>query len=104
MIGHVWEWTSDWLSERQKRMHRRTAVCRKTHAAPANMRATIRPSVKGGRKFLKGGSHLCAPNYAPVDPLRAMPSLSNLHQPCSHSMRNQAAVATNISRDLGSMR
>jgi len=36
MIGNVWEWTPNWYTL---------------------------PGVKIGRKVLKGGSHLCAPNY-----------------------------------------
>ena len=65
MIGNVWEWTSDWWSAR--------------HAADATKPCCIPRSPRGGReeasydpalpdiriprKVLKGGSHLCAPNY-----------------------------------------
>jgi len=64
MIGNVWEWTTDWWSAR--------------HAAEANSCCTPQnprggpeaasydpstPQVKIPRKVIKGGSHLCAPNY-----------------------------------------
>jgi formylglycine-generating enzyme len=49
MIGNVWEWTTDWY-----------ARCRRAEAM-------LHPgkSARGarGRKVVKGGSHLCAPNY-----------------------------------------
>ena len=65
MIGNVWEWTSDWFNPR--------------HPADANKPCCIPKNPRGGRedlsydpcqsegkiprKVLKGGSHLCAPNY-----------------------------------------
>ena len=44
---------------------RRPAASRRTRAAPAKTTATIRASreIQIPRKVLKGGSHLCAPNY-----------------------------------------
>jgi formylglycine-generating enzyme required for sulfatase activity len=65
MIGNVWEWTTDWFSDR--------------HAADAVKPCCIPENPRGGnevgsfdrcdqttripRKVVKGGSFLCAPNY-----------------------------------------
>jgi sulfatase modifying factor 1 len=65
MIGNVWEWTSDWWSAK----HEADAV--KACCIPRNPRGgpeaasydPSQPNIKISRKVLKGGSHLCAPNY-----------------------------------------
>jgi len=65
MIGNVWEWTTDWLSLRH------TADAPKACCIPDNPRGgpeaerrdPLTPSVHIPRKIVKGGSHLCAPNY-----------------------------------------
>jgi sulfatase modifying factor 1 len=51
MTGNVWEWTSDWF--RADRSEVESPCC----APPA------RPGERFPRKVIKGGSHLCAPNY-----------------------------------------
>ena len=66
MIGNVWEWTTDWYSPEARRpTRRRPAASRRTRAAGPRPRATTRASrnISIPRKVLKGGSHLCAPNY-----------------------------------------
>ena len=65
MIGNVWEWTSDWWSSRHE------ADAPKACCVPENPRGgpeaasydPCQPQIKIPRKVLKGGSHLCAPNY-----------------------------------------
>jgi formylglycine-generating enzyme len=65
MIGNVWEWTTDWWSTRHE------ADAAKPCCVPDNPRGGSEqdshdpclPNIKIPRKVLKGGSHLCAPNY-----------------------------------------
>jgi formylglycine-generating enzyme required for sulfatase activity len=65
MIGNVWEWTSDWWSDKHE------AEVPKACCVPHNPRGgpesasfdPCQPNIRIPRKVLKGGSHLCAPNY-----------------------------------------
>jgi len=65
MIGNVWEWTTDWWSRRHE------ADAPKACCIPENPRGgpetashdPCQPQIRIPRKVLKGGSHLCAPNY-----------------------------------------
>ena len=65
MIGNVWEWTTDWWSTRHE------ADAAKPCCIPQDPRGgreqdsydPCLPKIKIPRKVLKGGSHLCAPNY-----------------------------------------
>ncbi len=63
IIGNVWEWTADWYGAHQ--------VASESCCAVSNPRGVKReqsfdpqqPGFRIPRKVIKGGSHLCAPNY-----------------------------------------
>ncbi len=65
MIGNVWEWTADFWSNKHE------ADAPKACCIPVNPRGgpesashdPCQPHIRIPRKVLKGGSHLCAPNY-----------------------------------------
>lgn len=64
LIGNVWEWTCDWYRARHP------AAAAKACCIPGNPRGATRDEsfdpaqpIRIPRKVMKGGSHLCAPNY-----------------------------------------
>jgi formylglycine-generating enzyme required for sulfatase activity len=66
MTGNVWEWTSDWYREKHKKPNEHKACCIPTNPRGPSIEHSYdkcMPKVRIGRKVLKGGSYLCAPNY-----------------------------------------
>lgn len=65
MIGNCWEWTQDWFSA--SRLQDGDKPC----CIPQNPRGVPmeesfdpdQPAIRIPRRVIKGGSHLCAPNY-----------------------------------------
>lgn len=65
MIGNTWEWTQDWYSPRHPDEVTK-ACCIPQNPRGASIEGSYDPSMPNIRipqKVLKGGSHLCAPNY-----------------------------------------
>jgi formylglycine-generating enzyme required for sulfatase activity len=64
MIGNVWEWTVDWYAEGTATTD--GGCCGSPRARLADEAESYdpaTPAVRIPRKVIKGGSHLCAPNY-----------------------------------------
>jgi sulfatase modifying factor 1 len=65
MIGNVWEWTADWYAARHEVAAENT--CCIPASGPSDRESGSYDQYQAGpdipRKVVKGGSHLCAPNY-----------------------------------------
>jgi formylglycine-generating enzyme required for sulfatase activity len=65
LIGNVWEWTMDWYATRHETAaHSPCCATENPRGAPEEgSYDSCQPAIRIPRKVLKGGSHLCAPNY-----------------------------------------
>jgi sulfatase modifying factor 1 len=65
MIGNVWEWTSDyWSTQHEAPAPKACCIPENPRGGPAEASFDPHlPNIRITRRVLKGGSHLCAPNY-----------------------------------------
>lgn len=65
MIGNVWEWTTDYWSTNHPQPAQ-SPCCIPSNPRGGSMETSLdqqQPEIRFPRRVLKGGSHLCAPNY-----------------------------------------
>jgi formylglycine-generating enzyme required for sulfatase activity len=65
VTGNVWEWTTDWYTPRHPAEEVK-ACCIPRNPRGGDEQKSLdlsQPNIRIPRKVIKGGSHLCAPNY-----------------------------------------
>ena len=63
MAGNVWEWTTDWYLEHNKLLNSCCGSINPRGGLLDQSYDPCTPNIPIGRKVMKGGSFLCAPNY-----------------------------------------